>query len=250
MLIKKITLRAAGAGLAAVISLAAQPLGAQTASESERLQKLERAVELLEKRNAELQSEVSSLKAQQAAVVPEGKMKTKIISEGKTYVEKVEELPVYVQQRGPELKLVLGGFIQTNFEDGDVLAFQGNFGQTALKDRFRLRRARIGMTGDFAENFDFKIEGDFEQNDGTSPSNRVDFSGTDIWLNWHQFPGAQIKIGQYKAPFGLEQLTPDTALFIIERSLPTGAITPERQIGVELWGKPFTTLWPAQKDLL
>jgi len=161
-----------------------------------------------------------------------------------------EKLPVYVQQRGPELKLVLGGFIQTNFEDGDVSAFEGRFGQTALKDRFRLRRARIGLTGDFAENFDFKMEGDFENSDGTSPSNRTDFSGTDIWLNWHQFPGAQIKVGQYKAPFGLEQLTPDTSLFIIERSLPTGAITPERQIGVELWGKPFTNVWPEQKDLL
>jgi phosphate-selective porin len=234
--------------------MTAQPLSAQTASESERLQKLERAVEQLQKRNAALEAEVQSLKKQQVAVAPEGRMKTKVTYDGKTYVEKavVEEakVPVYVQQAGSELKLVLGGFIQTNFEDGDVSAFEGRFGQTALKDRFRLRRARIGMTGDFAENFDFKIEGDFEQNDGTSPSNRTDFSGTDIWLNWHQFPAAQIKVGQYKAPFGLEQLTPDTSLFIIERSNTTGAITPDRQIGVELWGKPFTNLWPAQKDLL
>src|SRR5437867_12680358 len=254
MVIKKRSSRAAGAGVAAPSPPAAQPLSGQPSTESERLEKLERAVELLEKRNAELQSEISNLKAQQAAVVPEGKMKTKIISEGKTYVEKgvVEEkkVLVYVQQAGSELKLVLGGFIQTNFEDGDVSAFEGRFGQTALKDRFRLRRARITLTGDFAEQFDFKMEGDFENSDGTSPSNRTDFSGTDIWLNWHQFPGAQIKVGQYKAPFGLEQLTPDTSLFIIERSLPTGAITPERQIGVQLWGKPFTNVWPDQKDLL
>ena len=81
-------------------------------------------------------------------------------------------------------------------------------------------------------------------------NNRTAFSGTDIWLNWHQFPAAQIKIGQYKAPFGLEQLTPDTTLYTIERSLPTGAITPDRQIGVQLWGKPFTSIWPEQKDLL
>src|SRR2546426_11150261 len=136
MFIKKIILRAAGASLAALISMTAQPLSAQTASESERLQKLERAVELLEKRNAELQSEVSSLKAQQAAVVPEGKMKTKIISEGKTYVEKVveEKPPIYVQQRGSEIKLVLGGFIQVNFEDGDVLAFQGKRGHRHLQN--------------------------------------------------------------------------------------------------------------------
>src|SRR6266568_7030171 len=238
MLTKKIVLRAAGASLAAIISLAAHPLGAQTPSESERLQKLERAVEQLQHRNAELEQEVAGLK-KQTAFAPEGKMKKQVTYDGKTYVEKAvveEEKPiVYVQQRGPELKLVLGGFIQTNFEDGDVSAFEGRFGQTALKDRFRLRRARIAMTGDFAEQFDFKMEGDFENSDGTSPSNRTDFSGTDIWLNWHRFPAAQIKIGQYKAPFGLEQLTPDTSLFIIERSLPTGAITPERQIGVELW---------------
>ncbi len=253
MFINKIILRAAAASLAAVISLAAQPLRAQTPSDSERLKKLERAVDLLEKRNAELQAEVSSLKTKQAAYAPEGRMKTKVTYDGKTYVEKAvveeEKLPVYVQQRGSELKLVLGGFIQVNFEDGDVSAFEGRFGQTALKDRFRLRRARINMTGDFAEQFDFKIEGDFGQSDGLN-SSRTAFSATDIFLNWHQFPEAQVKIGQWKAPFGLEQLTPDTTLYIIERSLPTGAITPERQIGVQLWGKPFASVWPDEKDLL
>src|SRR5213596_4171544 len=254
MFMKKLLSRAAGASLAAIVVLITQPLRAESSSDTARLEKLERAVELLQKQNAELKAEVNSLKSKETASVPDGKFKTKIISEGKTYVEKgvVEEakVPVFVQQAGSELKLVLGGFIQTNFEDGDVSAFEGRFVKTALKDRFRLRRARIGMTGNFAENFDFKIEGDFEQNDGTSPSNRVDFSGTDIWVNWHQFPAAQIKVGQYKAPFGLEQLTPDTTLLIIERSNTTGAITPDRQIGVELWGKPFTNIWPEQKDLL
>ncbi len=144
MITKKFGLRAAGASLAAVISLAAQPLGAQTPSESERLQKLERAVELLEKRNAELEAEISGLK-ERTAFAPEfgPGAKTKVTYDGKTYVEKAvveEKPPVYVQQRGPELKLVLGGFIQANFEDGDVSAFEGRFGETALKDRFRLRR--------------------------------------------------------------------------------------------------------------
>jgi len=228
-----------------------QPLAAAPPSDSERLEKLERAVEQLQKRNAELEAEVSSLKKQTAAV-PEGKMKTKVTYEGKTYVEKAvveEKAPVYVQQRGPELKLTLGGFIQVNFEDGDVSAFEGRFGETAVRDRFRIRRARINLAGDFAEQFDFKIEGDFGQGDGLN-SNRTAFSGTDIFVNWHQFPEAQIKVGQWKAPFGLEQLTPDTTLLFAERSLPTGAITPDRQIGAQLWGKPFTHLWPEQKDLL
>jgi len=256
MLIQNFTLRTAGAGLAVVIFLALQPLNAQTLSDSDRLEKLERAVEQLQKRNAELEVEVKSLK-KQTAFTPEfdanGNKKPKITPDGKTYVEKStapeEKPPVYVLQRGPEIKLTLGGFIQANFEDGDVSAFEGRFGLTALKDRFRLRRARINLTGEFAEQFDFKVEGDFENGDGIN-SSRTAFSATDIFINWHQLPEAQIKIGQWKAPFGLEQITPDTTLFTIERSLPTGAITPERQIGIQLWGKPFTNLWPDQKDLL
>ena len=49
---------------------------------------------------------------------------------------------------------------------------------------------------------------------------------------------------------GWSNLLQIPTLIIIERSLPTGAITPERQIGVQVWGKPFTNIWPAQKDLL
>src|SRR5436189_2208672 len=251
MLTKKITLHAAGASLAAIVLLTPQPMCAQSSSDRARLEKLERAVELLAKQNVELQAEIKSLKKETASV-PDGKFKKKVTYDGKTYVEKAvveEKAPVYVQQRGPELKLVLGGFIQMNFEDGDVSAFEGRFGQTALKDRFRLRRARINLTGDFAEQFDFKLEGDFENSDGLN-ANRTAFEATDIFINWHQFPWAQIKMGQWKAPFGLEQTTPDTTLYTIERTLPTSAITPERQVGIQLWGKPFATIWPGQGGLL
>src|SRR6184192_1282363 len=253
MFMKKLLSRTAGASLAALALLTAQPLRAQSSSDSARLEKLERAVELLEKQNAELKAEINSLKSKHVASNPaDEKIKTKVTYDGKTYVEKAvveEKAPIYVQQRGPELKLVLGGFVQVNFEDGDVSAFEGRFGQTAVKDRFRLRRARINLTGDFAEQFDFKVEGDFGQGDGLN-SNRTAFSATDIFVNWHQFPEAQIKVGQWKAPFGLEQITPDTTLLLAERSLPTGAITPDRQVGAQLWGKPFTNIWPSQKDLL
>jgi hypothetical protein len=126
------------------------PIATEASSESDRLEKLERAVEQLQKRNAELEAEVRSLK-QQTAAVPDGKFKTKVTQNGKTYVEKsvpqVEKLPIYVLQRGSELNLVLGGFVQVNFEDGAVSAFEGRFGQTAIDDRFRLRRARINLTG-------------------------------------------------------------------------------------------------------
>jgi phosphate-selective porin OprO/OprP len=274
MFIKKCFFLRVSAAIPMVL-LAIQPLGGQTPgdkSEAARLEKLERAVDQLQKRNAELEQEVSALK-KRSPFAPElgAEGKTKVTSEGKGYVEKgvtaEEKKPVYVSPGGPEYKLTLGGYIQANFEDGDVSAFEGRFGLSALKDRFRLRRARINLTGDFAEQFDFKVEGDFEQSDSAitalksvdlttgktttvTNSTRTEFSATDIFVNWHAIPEANIKVGQWKAPFGLEQLTPDPKLFIIERSLPTGALTPERQIGMQIWGKPLTNLWPEQKDLV
>jgi len=77
MFTKKFILRAAGASLAAIALLTAQPLRAQSSSDTARIEKLARAVELLEKQNAELKVEVSSLKKHAApaavAAVPEGK---------------------------------------------------------------------------------------------------------------------------------------------------------------------------------
>ena len=69
MVVKKSSLVRIGITLPLLL-LITQPLRAQTSggnSESDRLQKLERAVEQLQKRNAELEKEVSSLKKQSTA---------------------------------------------------------------------------------------------------------------------------------------------------------------------------------------
>ena len=109
---------------------------------------------------------------------------------------------------GSEIKLALGGLLQTQYEAGDVSAFEGRFGSAAIDDRFRLRRMRINVTGDFAEQFDFKLEGEFAQSDTAitvrnamgatiaSNSTRTSFGGLDLLGNWHQFPEFQVKVGQ------------------------------------------------------
>ncbi len=253
-------------GASVTPSLLAQ---SNAASDSERLERLERAVQLLQQRNAELEKEVSSLKTKKnASIAPAVTAQAKAAPEGKAVVEKTEvkeaKKPVYAVAAASELKLTLGGFIQTQIEAGDVSAFEGRFqpANGEIKDRFRIRRARINVTGDYAEQFDFKLEGEFTQSDvgftvrdadgRTLGSNatRTAFGGTDLFANWHRFPELNIKVGQYKAPFGLEQLTSDTKLFTPERSLVTTALTPERQIGVMFWGKPLTNFWPEEKDLL
>jgi phosphate-selective porin OprO and OprP len=246
-------------------TLALPAFAAEAKTDSERLEKLERAVELLQKRNAELEQEVQSLKKEKPAPASLSESKrTKFVPDSKSYVETTaeEKKPVYVVPGASEEKLVLGGLLQTQFEGGDVSAFEGRFGSGAIDDRFRLRRMRINITGDFFEQFDFKLEGEFEQSDVGltirdatgrtlgSNSTRTAFGGLDLWANWHRYPEFQIKLGQYKAPFGLEQISPDPKLMTAERSQVTSALTPERQIGVQIWGKPFANLFPEQKDLV
>src|SRR6188508_1599191 len=140
-------------------------------SDSARLERLEKAVELLQQRNTELEREVSRLKKQASKSEPVSEKQSKVASDGKSEVGKTEvteeKKPVYVIPGASEFKLTLGGFIQAQYEGGDVNAFEGRFavGSGEVKDRFRLRRARINLTGDFAEQFDFKVEGEFEQSD-------------------------------------------------------------------------------------
>src|SRR5438045_4146310 len=122
MFTKKIILRAAGAGLTAVISLAAQPLWAQTSSESKEIQELKREV-------AELKQEVNSLKNRTAplSVVPgEGKTKTDVVYDGKTYVEK--SVPV---EKSSEDKWKLSSSITEMELYGDIrFRYQYNGGRT------------------------------------------------------------------------------------------------------------------------
>lgn len=252
-------------GAFVLLPFAAEATAAQ--SDSERLEKLERAVELLQQRNAELEREVSSLKRQKTtAPALSAEKRSKFVPDAKSSVEKVEtteeKKPVYVVPGASEIKLTLGGFIQLQYDGGDVFAFEGRFGAAAIDDRFRVRRARINVTGDFAQQFDFKLEGEFAQSDVTltvrdatgrtlaANSTRTAFGGLDLFVNWHQFREFQIKAGQYKAPFGFEQLSADTRLFTLERSQVTSALTPERQLGVQIWGKPLASAFPEQKDLL
>jgi Putative porin len=128
MLIKKISLRAAGLSLTATVLLTAHPVRAQS-SDTARLEKLEQAVELLEKQNAELKAEVSSLKKHEAPapkLTAEGPTKTEINYDGKTYVEKTVPL-----EKSSADKWKLSTSITEMELYGDIrLRYQYNGGET------------------------------------------------------------------------------------------------------------------------
>ncbi|MCC7263263.1 MAG: hypothetical protein IT369_12160, partial [Candidatus Latescibacteria bacterium] len=123
----------------------------------------------------------------------------------------------------------LGGLIQAQGEFMD--AGDSRF---TKDNRFLLRRARLNAQGSFAEGFDFRVEVELG---GTSTALRGQM--TDGYGLWNRHPGLTIRAGQFKTPFGYEQLMGDPVLFTIERSLANDRLTLSRQVGVQVSGSQW-----------
>lgn len=138
--------------------------------------------------------------------------------------------PAEVKAAGRAPTLLLGGLLQVQGEGGD----RGDSRFTTANDRFYLRRARLNATGRFLEEFDFRLE--IELTGSLAESTNLRAQATDAFINWNRYPGAQIRFGQFKSPFGYEQLYSDPRLPTIERSLVNDRLTFGRQIGVQVGG--------------
>lgn len=190
------------AALVAATPVALRAADAPTAEE--RLRRLEATVELLQKENAELRHLVGKPASEAPSVAPSGK----------------------------ETKLSIGGFTQGQAEFGG--AGDGRF--AGVNDRFYFRRARIALSGSFAEHFDFKIEGDFGAN-SLSAGTGLRAQANEIYLNWNRYAVANLRMGQLKPAFGSEQLMSDTKTPTIERFLANDRLVDGRQLAVGLYGE-------------
>src|SRR5262249_25944612 len=57
----------------------------------------------------------------------------------------------------------------------------------------------------------------------------------DAYANLRYIPEAQLQFGKYKGPVGLERLQSATAMWFVERALPT-QLVPNRDLGIMLQG--------------
>jgi phosphate-selective porin OprO/OprP len=141
-----------------------------------------------------------------------------------------EETPGTVTPGGHEPTLTIGGLLQVQFDAGDKgdSRFANDF------DRFYLRRARLNASGRFLEDFDFRLE--FDLAGSLSNTSALRAQMTDGYITWTRYPAANVRVGQFKTPFGFEQLYPDPKLITIERSLVNDRLTLNRQLGAQVGG--------------
>ncbi|HXU44061.1 MAG TPA: porin, partial [Thermoanaerobaculia bacterium] len=104
---------------------------------------------------------------------------------------------------GREPTLTIGGLVQAQGEFGD----RGDARFTNDNDRFYLRRARLNASGKFLEEFDFRVELDLAGSLANTSALRAQL--TDAYVTWNHTPAAAVRVGQFKTPFGFEQLYSD-----------------------------------------
>jgi phosphate-selective porin OprO/OprP len=97
---------------------------------------------------------------------------------------------------------------------------------TSLPDSFYFRRVRPIVEGTVAGIYDFKLMPDFANSTLVLQ---------DAYVNARFTPEAQLQLGKFKSPFGLERLESATAIWFIERAFPT-LLAPNRDLGVMFQG--------------
>ncbi|MFQ5965263.1 MAG: OprO/OprP family phosphate-selective porin [Candidatus Scalinduaceae bacterium] len=122
-------------------------------------------------------------------------------------------------------KLKLGGRIMNDWgwftEDKDILESIGN-----QVDGTEFRRARLYIAGEIYENIAFKAQYDF------ASGGRPDFK--DVYLALRKIPVVgNFRVGHFKEPFSLEELTSSKYITFMERSL-NNVFAPARNTGFML----------------
>ena len=104
--------------------------------------------------------------------------------------------------------------------------------QSQLSDGFELRRARLGFKANFKDYYEGEVVADL-----TDSSTTIDVG----YLNIAWWKQAQFKMGIFKMPMNLEELTSSNNIDFMERSFVNG-LAPGKEIGAMIHGTPFTGL--------
>ncbi len=120
-------------------------------------------------------------------------------------------------------KLKIGGRLQTDwlFSSEDD-AIKSDIGEQ--EDGVEVRRARLYFSGLIYDNVEYKLQLDFAEGDADLK---------DAYLGLTDFPLGKLRMGHFKEPFSLEELTSSKYITFLERALPN-IFAPGRNTGFML----------------
>jgi len=163
----------------------------------------------------------------------------KLITKGHT--SKVSVTPVVKEKDGAFIlesanarnSIQLTGRMHLDYRDINTDGLSTNYLGDADKDgasaasQYELRRARLGVKGKFAKYFNYEVVGNLP---GTAT---IDVA----FLDFAKYDQVQLRVGKFKQPFGLEQLTSSNNIDFLERSYVDQTV-PGKKLGAMLFGEP------------
>ena len=167
----------------------------------------------------------------------------------------------YLRDSSDNFRLYLQGRAQIDF-----YSYAGpGVADTALKPTLFLRRIRPEIGGEFFKSWWFSIAGDFgatnfdnpkgttetsASSPGAAPTatsgkyasaqtTRVSAAPTDVFINYRAHPLFNVQVGQFDAPFMMENRTSDKFIPFMERSLAVRdvGVPTNKEIGAMFWGE-------------
>ena len=109
---------------------------------------------------------------------------------------------------------------------------------TAGLTSFELQRKRIGVQGALFQRIAFEVERDVAEQD-VEAGKRAKSPWKDVNVNLTYFKNAQLQLGKFKVPFGLDALTATTHNDYVYRTLGADYLAPGRDIGAMVHGRFF-----------
>lgn len=186
----------------------------------QRLKALESRVETLETENAKLRGQIAMMQGQrQAQKAPPSAFEERV-----TKVEKSLESRLQVGHGSMKIGGLLQGWYIVDWKE---------------KDRFRLRRTEIKLSGKVGEGQPIEYTVMIDPAQVTEDASRKSIL-QDAFLTLGYIPHHTIDIGQYKVGIGEEGSRPSAKIDTIERAFISRTFGDQRDIGIRLSGK-----WPA-----
>src|SRR6185295_2695179 len=147
----------------------------------------------------------------------------------------------FVWKQHPSLRF--GDFARVDFEAKLQEDAHSSYGPVKGLDPWELHRNRIGIQGHLFKHIEYEVERELTEKELTEKDILLGYTPSSQWkdvnVNLTYVKNAQIQIGKFKIPFGLDELTGVTHNDFVYRSLGASYLAPARDIGGMVHGRFF-----------
>jgi hypothetical protein len=119
----------------------------------------------------------------------------------------------------------------------DAIQLAGTGGRGDSKGSFRIRRAKFKLEGWFYKpSLEYELQLNWPDVNNTPPGQFLEDANLDWDLSKNNQKAFRLRLGQFKAAYGRQQLTSSGAQQFVDRAITDGRFNPGRETGFAVWG--------------